>query len=126
SQRAAAYGIPGKRVDGNDVEAVFKVVNELAACARDGKGPAIVECLSYRWEPHSLFTRGELRPQTEIEDWKSKDPIERYRALLIRRKIATEKMIEQIHAEVSAELVKAVDFAKASPPPDPETAFEDV
>ena len=121
SKRAAAYGIPGQRVDGNDVEAVFHVVNEFAIHAREGRGPAIVECLSYRWEPHSLFTRGELRPQTEIEDWKSKDPIERYRGQLIGRKIATEKMIEQIHAEVSAELVKAVEFAKSSPPPEAET-----
>lgn len=126
SKRAASYGIPGRRVDGNDIEAVFKVVSALAKRARDGGGPALVECLSYRWEPHSLFTRGELRPQAEIEEWKSRDPIERYRSQLIGRKIATSKMIEQVHAEVAAELVQAVEFAKSSPPPEPGTAFEDV
>jgi TPP-dependent pyruvate/acetoin dehydrogenase alpha subunit len=126
SKRAAAYGIPGERVDGNDIEAVFNAVNKVAMRARKGAGPALVECMSYRWEPHSLFTRGELRPQSEIEEWKSKDPIERYRDQLIKRKIATCKTIEQIDTEVSAELIKAVEFAKSSPAPEPETAFEDI
>lgn len=126
AKRAAAYGIPGERVDGNDIEAVFKTISDLAIRARKGAGPALVECLSYRWEPHSLFTRGELRPQSEIEKWKSKDPVERFRDQLVRRKVATSKTIEQIDAEVSAELIKAVDFAKSSPAPEPETAFEDV
>jgi TPP-dependent pyruvate/acetoin dehydrogenase alpha subunit len=126
AKRAAAYGIPGERVDGNDIQAVFKAISDVAIRARNGAGPALVECLSYRWEPHSLFTRGELRPQREIEEWKRKDPIERFRDQLVKRKIMTSTIIEQINAEVSADIVKAVEFAKSSPAPAPETAFEDV
>jgi TPP-dependent pyruvate/acetoin dehydrogenase alpha subunit len=126
SKRAVSYGISGERVDGNDIEAVFKVVSECATRARNGAGPSLVECVSYRWEPHSLFTRGELRPHAEIEEWKRKDPIERLRKQLIKRNISTHKMMEQIDAEISAELLKAVDFAKGSPTPEPESAFEDL
>jgi len=126
SKRAGSYGIPGERVDGNDVEAVFKLVSQGASRARNGGGPSLVECVSYRWEAHSLFTRGEIRPPAEIEDWKRKDPIERFREQLTKRKVFTDKMIEQIDVEVSSELVKAVEFAKSSPLPEPETAFEDL
>jgi len=82
--------------------------------------------VSYRWEPHSLFTRGELRSKTEIDEWKSKDPIERYRRHLIRLKVATDKIIQQVHDDVSAELLKAVEFAKQCAMPPRETAFEDL
>lgn len=126
SKRAASYGLPGKRVDGNDIEAVFEVVNEFATRARVGNGPALVECVSYRWEPHSLFTRGELRSKAEIDEWKSKDPIERYGHQLIRRKIVTEQMIQQIQSDINSELSSAVEFAKRSLTPPGETALEDL
>lgn len=126
AKRAIAYGIPGEQVDGNDVEAVFRAVGEAADRARNGHGPSLIECLSYRWEQHSLFTRAELRPRAEIKDWIQKDPIERYRKKLTTGRVATQKELDKIAVEVAVELKSAVEFAKASPIPEPGIAFKDV
>jgi len=126
ANRAAAYGIPGQRLDGNDVEAVFGAVSAAAARALTGAGPSLIECVSYRWEPHSIFTRRETRPQQEIDEWKQRDPIARYRQFLIETKGATSEDLSQIDSEVQAEVAKASSFAVGSPPPSPESADQDV
>lgn len=126
ANRAAAYGIPGERVDGNDVEAVFQTVSKSALRARNGLGPYLIECVSYRWEAHSVFTRHEIRPKEEIEEWKRKDPIANYRARLLDLKIARLEGLQEIDSQVEAEVTRAVTFAKNSPPPDPQTAFQNV
>lgn len=126
ADRAASYQMPGEKVDGNDVEAVFTAVDKAASRARKGTGPSLLECLSYRWEGHSIFTRVEIRPQKEIEEWKEKDPIERCRGRLLELGIATPSLLQRIDLEVAASLESAVNFAKNSPPPDKATAFEDV
>lgn len=66
----------GERVDGNDVEAVFAAVDKADARARRGAGPSLLECVTHRWEGHFIFTRTEVRPREEIEQWKSNDPID--------------------------------------------------
>jgi TPP-dependent pyruvate/acetoin dehydrogenase alpha subunit len=124
--RAGAYGIPGEKVDGNDVEAVFTAVDGAAARARQGIGPSLLECVSYRWEGHSIFTRVENRPLDEIEQWKQKDSIERYRARLLELKIASPELFHKIDREVAAAVLGAVSFAKNSPPPVKENALKDV
>jgi TPP-dependent pyruvate/acetoin dehydrogenase alpha subunit len=124
--RASSYGIPGETVDGNDVEAVFSAVDKAAVRACQGMGPSLLECVSYRWEGHSIFTRVENRPQKEIEEWKQKDSVERYRARLLELKIATPEMLQQIDREVAEAIFRAVSFAKNSPPPEREQALEDV
>jgi len=126
AHRAASYEIPGEKVDGNDVEAVFTAVDKAASRARQGMGPSLLECVSYRSEGHSIFTRVEIRPQQEIEEWKQKDSIERYRGRLLDLGIATPSLLQRIDLEVAASVDSAVNFAKNSPPPDPATAFEDV
>jgi pyruvate dehydrogenase E1 component alpha subunit len=126
ANRAAAYGMPGQRIDGNDVETVFSAATAAAARATEGAGPSLIECVSYRWEPHSIFTRRETRPQQEIDEWKQKDPIARYRQLLIDTKGATTDELRQIDAEVQAEIAKASAFALGSATPNPESAGEDV
>jgi acetoin:2,6-dichlorophenolindophenol oxidoreductase subunit alpha len=126
AKRAAAYGMAAEEVDGNDVEAVFAAVEAAASRARTGLGPALVECQSYRWEPHSIFTRQEIRPQEEIDDWKRRDPIERYKRVLLEKEIATPEQLSQIAANVEAEIGRAVAFAKASPSPDEQTALQDI
>jgi pyruvate dehydrogenase E1 component alpha subunit len=126
ANRAAAYGMPGQCVDGNDVEAVFHAASAAAARAIKGAGPSLIECVSYRWEPHSIFTRRETRPQREIEEWKQKDPIARYRQLLIETKEATTDALSQIDSEVHAEVAKASAFAISSPTPSPESADQNV
>ncbi len=126
ANRAMAYGIPGQRVDGNDVEAVFGAATEAAARATEGAGPSLLECVSYRWEPHSIFTRREVRPSQELEEWKSKDPIARYRRVLIHNKDATVNELKAIDSEVEAEVARATTFAMNSPIPNPDTADQDV
>ncbi len=126
ANRAAAYGMPGERIDGNDVEVVFATATAAAARAAKGDGPSLIECVSYRWEPHSIFTRRETRPQQEIEDWKQKDPIARYGRHLVDNKNATSEELLQIESEVQAEVTKASAFATSSAIPIPESAGEDV
>ena len=89
-------------------------------------GPSLLECVSYRWEGHSIFTRVENRPPKEIEEWKLKDSIERYRAHLLNVKIATPEMLHEIDLDVAGIVSRAVSFAKNSPPPKRELALEDV
>jgi TPP-dependent pyruvate/acetoin dehydrogenase alpha subunit len=124
--RAAAYGIPGERVDGNDVEAVFSAVERAASQASKGGGPSLLECMSYRWEGHSIFTRVENRPAEEIEKWKQRDALERYRGRLLELKVATPETLHEIDLAVAAAVADAVTFAKNSPPPDKGKALEDV
>jgi TPP-dependent pyruvate/acetoin dehydrogenase alpha subunit len=124
--RASSYGMPGETVDGNDVEAVFTAVDKAAVRAGQGMGPSLLECVSYRWEGHSIFTRVENRPQKEIEEWKEKDSIERYRVHLLNLKIATPEVLHQIDLQVADAISGAVSFAKNSPQPEREQAMEDV
>ena len=126
AQRAAAYQMPGEKVDGNDVEAVFAVVDKAAARARQGMGPYLVECVSYRWEGHSIFTRTEIRPREEIEQWKQNDPIQQYRRRLLNLRVATPDSLQQIDSDVAAEVARAAEFARRSPAPDVRTALEDI
>jgi TPP-dependent pyruvate/acetoin dehydrogenase alpha subunit len=126
ANRAAAYGIPGIRVDGNDVEAVNQNVREAAGQARQGQGPSLVECMSYRWEGHSIFTRQEIRVASDIEEWKRRDPIERCRKSLIESKVAGASALAQMESGVRAEITQAVKFARRSPAPDPQTAFQNL
>lgn len=126
ANRARAYGIPGARVDGNDVRAVFEVVSVAAAHARQGGGPSLLECESYRWEGHSIFTKLEIRPEEEIKRWKQQDPIVRLRTQLTEGDRVPIATIEQIESEVATEVLEAVEFAKNSPAPDPSRALENI
>jgi acetoin:2,6-dichlorophenolindophenol oxidoreductase subunit alpha len=126
AKRAAAYGISAEDVDGNDVEAVFTAVARATTRARAGLGPSLVECQSYRWEGHSVFTRHEIRPQEEVELWKQRDPIERYRRKLLESRTSAAENLQKIEAEVRTDIAEAVEFAKNSSPPDGRSAFEDI
>jgi TPP-dependent pyruvate/acetoin dehydrogenase alpha subunit len=126
AKRAAAYGLVGEEVDGNDVDAVFTVVSRAVERARQGLGPAVIECQSYRWEGHSIFTRQEMRKAEEIDEWKQRDPILRWRNKLIERNIATPELLASVENQVQAQMNEAVAFAKNSPPPERSTAFEDI
>lgn len=125
ARRATAYGIPGETVDGNDVEAVFVAAKKASERARSGEGPTLLECLSYRHHGHSVFTREEIRPADEMELWSRRDPIGLHRVRLLESG-GTASELDRIEEEVRACIDAAVQFAKASPTPDPGTAFEDV
>ena len=126
ADRACAYGIPGKIVDGNDVLAVYEAVGKAVARARKGEGPTIVECKTYRWHGHYIGDPETYKSKEEVDDWKKKDPIPRFRKYLIDNKVLTEEDVNKIDKEISEEIDNAVKFAEESPFPEPEETLEGV
>lgn len=125
--RADAYGIPGHYVeDGNDVIAVYEKMQEVIDYVRSGNGPALVEVESYRWFGHSTADAGAYRTKEEVDAWKAKDPLKKYRTYLTENKIATDEELDTIEKEVAQEIEDAVKFAQDSPDPELSVAFEDV
>lgn len=126
ADRAAAYGIPGVVVDGNDVLAVYEVTCKAVERARRGDGPTLIECKTYRQKGHSRVDPARYRPKEEVEAWLLKDPIKRFREKLLEENVLSEVEIRQIENDVLGEIEEAVKFAMESPLPDPEEALEDV
>jgi TPP-dependent pyruvate/acetoin dehydrogenase alpha subunit len=126
SERAAAYGIPGQTVDGNDVEAVYAATLEAADRARAGEGPALLELETYRFAGHSRSDPGHYRPKEEVAEWRTKDPITRFEAKYLARGLLTEQIIASYKVGVEQELNEAVAFAETSPSPLPEECLKGV
>jgi len=126
SDRAAAYGMPGETVDGNDLMAVYEAVSRAVKRARAGDGPSLVENVTYRWRGHSKSDVNRYRTKEEIEAWKQKCPIKRFRVRLIEEGVLTEEEAEQVQQEACAAIDAAVTFAEASPEPALETIEEGV
>jgi pyruvate dehydrogenase E1 component alpha subunit len=125
--KARAYGVPGVRVDGNDVLAVFKVVSEALARARSGGGATFIEAVTYRMGPHSTSddpTR--YRSRAEVEGWARKDPLDRLRKYLVRLGLVTEASDDALRVELTAEIAAAVDDAERLAPLERESLFTDV
>ena len=125
--KARAYGLPGVRVDGNDVLAVFKVVSEALARARSGGGATFVEAVTYRMGPHSTSddpTR--YRDQAEVDAWARKDPLARLRKHLLHVGLVTPASDEALRIELTAEIAAAVDDVERLAPPERESLFSDV
>jgi len=126
---AKAYGIQGATVDGNDVLAVYEAADKAVKDARAGKGPTILECVTFRLEGHWLgdeSLEGLYRKAEELEEWKKKDPIERFKKKLMDQGILTETSIKEIDESIKRELDDAIQFADESPLPEPEDALKDV
>jgi acetoin:2,6-dichlorophenolindophenol oxidoreductase subunit alpha len=126
SDRAAAYGIPGVTINGNDVLAVHDAARTAVERARAGAGPMLVECLTYRRGGHKRDDPATYRPQEEVSAWLASDPIELLRPLLAADPRVGSRRIGEIEAEVRDAIADAVDFAQKSPPPDPSTALDGV
>ena len=126
SDRKSAYGIEGLTIDGNDLVEVFNTVSYFAGRCRTGKGPVLIESLTYRWSGHSKSDAQVYRTREEIKKWVEKDPIKRYRDILINGKILTEKDDRNLENEVIKKLQEASEFAKESPFPDPSEVEDDV
>jgi pyruvate dehydrogenase E1 component alpha subunit/2-oxoisovalerate dehydrogenase E1 component alpha subunit len=125
--KAVAYGIPGVRVDGNDVLAVYAMVKQAVDTARRGGGPALVEALTYRVSAHSSSddpTR--YRDERVTEEWKKKDPIERYRRFLFAQGLLDVPTDEQLRATIDAEVRAAIDAEEPVGPPPLRSMIEDV
>jgi pyruvate dehydrogenase E1 component alpha subunit len=124
---AAAYGIPGEIVDGQDVEAVHETVAAARARAIAGEGPSIVEAKTYRYRGHFEGDQQPYRSGEEIEEWRSKhDPIDTFRERLIDAGELTEEEYDELTAEVEAVMDEALAFAREADEADPSAAYEDV
>ena len=127
AERAAAYGLPGVLVDGNDVLAVHVAAGEAVRRARAGDGPTLLECRTYRTRSHAEGMRDAgYRTPEEVAEWKTRDPIARFRERLLAEGLAGEDDIAPIDAAVQALVEEARRFADASPWPDPATVLDHV
>jgi TPP-dependent pyruvate/acetoin dehydrogenase alpha subunit len=109
----APYGLPRETVDGNDVVAVLESFARFLAEARAGRGPLLLECLTYRLRGHYEGDPAHYRQALEAEDWKEKDPI-----LRLQRQLSVDT--DEIEREAQAEVERAVEYARASPFPSPD------
>jgi TPP-dependent pyruvate/acetoin dehydrogenase alpha subunit len=126
AQRAAAYGIPARIVDGNDVLAVYEATREAVDAARAGGGPRLLEVKTFRMKGHAEHDDAGYVPRELFEIWKRKDPIARFERHLLESDLADRAALDAILAGVDRQLDADVDFALASPPPPPERALEGV
>jgi pyruvate dehydrogenase E1 component alpha subunit len=125
--KADAYGMRSRRVDGNDILAMIAVVREEAALCRAGEGPVFLESVTFRVGPHSTSddpTR--YRAEDEVEEWRKRDPIQRFQAYLRVRGLLTDELEEEVATAAKEEIQAAIKSAEKVPLPDPRTIFEDV
>ena len=126
ADRAAAYGIPGVAVDGNDVMAVYEAASEAIARARKGQGPTLIECKTWRWRGHFEGDPAIYKDPKEQAAWLAREPVKRYRKFLEENEVMTPAEMDQVDAEIDREIVEAVKFAEESPLPKPEDVGKDV
>ncbi len=119
SARAASYDIPGKTVDGNDVLAVYEAVLEAGEYARSGQGPSLIDCLTYRWRGHSKSDRNLYRTPQEIEEWKGKCPIRRFKQALVEATVMTHTEAEALDQAAKTAIDHAAEEALTFPEPSP-------
>ena len=122
SKRAVGYGIPGYSIDGNDAEAVYNTVKQAVDHARDGKGPSLIECKTYRHHGHNGGDAGLYRAPEELASWKARDPLTVFAA----KPHLTVEEIAQIEAEVEEMISAACKFAVESPFPDVSELMTDI
>jgi pyruvate dehydrogenase E1 component alpha subunit len=126
SERATGYGIPGVTVDGNDVEAVHEVVTEAVARARTGEGPTLVEAVTYRWKGHSKSDKNLYRTKEEISEWRDRDPILRFEALVLERGVLDQGAVDAIRNQATQDIRAAARAANAAPDARPDDLLEAV
>lgn len=126
ADRAAAYAMPGERVDGNDFSAVTEAVDAAVTRARAGEGPSLIENVTYRWRGHSKSDRNRYRTKEEIAEWQERDPIARMAAMLKEHGITDDVGIAAMEKDVEQAVEEAIAFAKDSPAPRIEEATRDV
>lgn len=126
ADRAAAYGIPGVRVEHNDAREVFAAAGDAVARARKGGGPTLLEVKTDRYLGHFQGDPEVYRPKGEVEELRKNDPITRFAGELRARKLLDDRTEEAIRARVRARVEQAYDFARRSPYPEPRAALEHV
>ncbi len=127
AEKAHAYGIPGVRVDGNDILAVVGVTRRAVARASQGLGPTLIEAVTYRMGGHTTSDDpNRYRGSAEMEPWRELDPLARLRELLLERSLWDDVREQELVAAFETQFRDAVTQAEATPPPGLETMFEDI
>jgi len=118
------YGVARERVDGMDVEAVYRAAAEAIERGRAGGGPSLIECVAYRFEGHHEGDSEFYREDGELDEWTERDPLETYPRKLVDEGVLTEADYEQMEAEIEDEIEDAIEFARESDFPEPAAAYE--
>ncbi len=126
AERAATYGIRGETVDGNDVLAVYEAARSAAADCRAGRGPVLLELLTYRRTGHSRRDACNYQPKEEREEWHRRDPIDRLGKILQDRGLADQAALDRVRSEIQARFQAAVELARRQPLPAAEELTTDV
>ena len=126
ADRAVSYGFPGIAVDGNDVMAVYEVAREAVNRARQGQGPTLVECKTWRWRGHFEGDPSVYKDPVEQEAWMEKEPVRRYRTFLEENEVMTADEMDAVDKRIDDEIAAAVAYAQESPLPQPEDVVKDV
>ena len=116
--RAESYQIPGGQIDGMDVVEVGRATTEALARVRSGGGPVFLEAMTYRFRGHSVADPSDYRETSEVDDWKTRDPIEAFKAIALGGDAITQEEIDAIEQGVATEIEEALRFAEESPEPD--------
>ncbi|HPP53216.1 MAG TPA: thiamine pyrophosphate-dependent enzyme, partial [Thermoguttaceae bacterium] len=125
-QIGGLFGIPSIRLDGNDVLAVYRAAVEAASRARTGQGPSLLECRTYRWRGHVGHRWDEdvgVKRRDELQEWLDRCPLARFRRSLLKWGVS-EDQLNALEEEVEKEVESALQFARQSPLPGPETVGE--
>jgi TPP-dependent pyruvate/acetoin dehydrogenase alpha subunit len=126
ADRAPAYGFKGHVVSGNDLLAVVQLSEKVINRVRDGGGPALIECKTYRYRGHSEHDPALYRDKQELLEWQSRDPIPRYELYLETKGHDVKRLREEIDERNRNLLQQAVDFAEQDPMPDPSEVLDDL
>ena len=127
SQRGRSFDIPGEQVDGMDVRAVKAAGDKAVKRAREGKGPYILEMLTYRYRGHSMSDPAKYRTKEEVQKMRTEhDPIEQVRKRMLDNKLADEDELKQIDKDVRAIVNEAAEFAQNTPEPDVSELYTDI
>lgn len=126
AKKADSYGMPGVIVDGNDVEAMYAVTREAVERARTGGGPTLIEAKTMRMLGHAIHDGAEYVPAALLAEWEARDPIKLFETKLLAGNVTDLVGLDEIGRRCEAEIEDAIDFAEASPWPDPETVTEGV
>ena len=125
-RRGEPFGIPGVQVDGMNVLAVREAGQKAVEYVRSGKGPMILEMLTYRYRGHSMSDPAKYRSKEEVDDYRSKhDPIDNIKSVLEARGVS-EDDLKSIDKETKAEVERAIEFSENSPEPDPSELYTDI
>ena len=127
SERGASFDIPGEKVDGMDVRHVRDAARRAIAHARSGKGPYILEMLTYRYRGHSMSDPAKYRSKDEVQSMRSEhDPIEQVKTRILKNGFASRDELKETEKQVRALVSEAADFATGSPEPDPGELWTDI